>query len=87
MPEERDKFMVGIRGMILTFDKEIAEYVEKTLLPLAVELECLASELEGVPVGEKTSKNVRRKEEIKKELHQHLKDIEERFAPYLQLEH
>jgi len=69
------------------FDKEIAEYVDKTIWHLAIELECLDSELEGMPVGKERSKNVKRKVEIKKQLYEELKTLENKFAKYLQLQH
>ena len=86
-PEEQLKFLTGTRGMRFIFDKDIAEYVDKTIWHLAVELECLDSELVDLPVGEERSKNVRRQAEIKKQLYQELNTIEDKFAKYLQLQH
>jgi len=86
-PDEQMKFLSGTRGVRFIFDKEIAEYIDKTIWHLAIELECLDSELEGVPVGEKRSKNVKRQSEIKKQLYEELKTLEEKFAKYLQLQH
>ena len=86
-PEEQMKFLTGTRGMRFIFDKEIAEYVDKAIWHLAVELECLDSELGGLPVGEERSKNIRRQSEIKKQLYKELKTIEDKFAKYLQLQH
>ena len=86
-PEEQLKFLTGTRGMRFVFDKDIAEYVDKTIWNLAVELECLDSELVDLPVGEERSKNVRRQAEIKKQLYKELNTIEDKFAKYLQLKH
>ncbi|MGB7933942.1 MAG: hypothetical protein WCH04_17290 [Gammaproteobacteria bacterium] len=85
--DEQFKYLSGTRGMRFIFDKEIANYVDETIWHLAVELECLDSELEGVPVGEERSKNVKRQGEIKKQLNKELQSLEEKFAKYLQLRH
>lgn len=85
--DEQFKYLSGTRGMTFIFDKELAEYVDKTIWHLAVELECLDSELEGVPVGEERTKNVKRQSEIKEQLNRELQSLEEKFAKYLQLRH
>lgn len=85
--EEQFKYLVGTRGMRFIFDKEIAEYVDKNIWHLAVDLECLDAELEGVPVSDERSNNVKKQSEIKKQLHAELKSLEEKFAKYLQLRH
>ena len=86
-PEEQFKYLTGTRGMRFVFDKDIAEYIEKEIWHLAIELECLSSELEGVPVGEERSKNVHRQAKIKKLLYKELGSLEDKFAKYLQLQH
>ncbi|MCF6254505.1 MAG: hypothetical protein L3J38_07135, partial [Thiomicrorhabdus sp.] len=78
---------VGTKGMRFIFDKEIAKYVEENIWHPAIDLECLASELEGIPVGEVRTENVQKQSEIKKKLHAELKSLEEKFAKYLQLQH
>jgi len=83
--EEQVKFLVGTKGMRFIFDKEIAQYVDKKIWYLAIDLETLDAELEGVPVGEIRSANVKKQSEIKKQLHEELKTLEEKFAKYLQL--
>ncbi|MEW8626989.1 MAG: hypothetical protein AB2551_14645 [Candidatus Thiodiazotropha sp.] len=85
--DEQIKFISGTRGMRFVFDKEIADYISKTIWHLAVELETLSSELDGMPVGEERQKNVRRQSEIKKVLYKELEHLEEKFAEYLQLQH
>lgn len=86
-PDEQKKFLTGTRGMRFIFDKEIAEYIDKQIWHLAIDLECLDLELEGVPVGEERSRNVKRQSEIKKQLRDELTSLEEKFAKYLQLQH
>mgnify|MGYP000308834042 CR=1 FL=1 len=87
MPEEQHKYLSGTSGMRFIFDEEIAEYVGTTIWHLAVELECLDSELVGVPVGDERTKNVHRQAEIKKQLNLEFKSLEEKFSKYLQLQH
>jgi len=87
LQEEQHKFLAGTRGMRFIFNKEIAEYVDKTIWHLAVDLECLQSELEGVPVGEERSNNVKKQSEIKKQLNKELVELEDRFSKFLQLQH
>jgi len=86
-PEEQLKYLSGTSGMRFIFDEEIAKYVGETIWHLAIELECLDSELVGVPVGEERTKNVHRQGEIKKQLNQEFKALEEKFSKYLQLQH
>jgi hypothetical protein len=85
--EEQRKYLVGTRGMRFAFDKRIAEYVDKHIWAPAIDLECLDSELEGLPVGPERAENVRRQRDIKVQLHDELEVLEERFAKYLQLRH
>lgn len=85
--EAQRQFLVGTSGLRFVFDKKIAEYVDKTIWTLAVDLECLYSELEGMPVGEARSINVRRQSEIKKQLLKELESLEDKFSYYLQLQH
>ena len=85
--DEQIKYLSGTRGIAFIFDREIAECVDKTIWHLAVDLECLESELQGVPVGEVRSRNVLRQAEIKKQLMKELQSLEDRFSKYLQLRH
>ena len=86
-PEEQQKFLAGTRGMRFIFDKDIASYIDDTIWKLAIDLECLESELQGVPVGEERSKNVKKQSEIKKQLLKELNGLDEKFSKYLQLRH
>ena len=85
--EEEHKYLVGTRGIRFIFDKKIANYIEQKIWHLAIELETLDAELEGVPVGKERTKNVHRQAEIKKQLYQEIKNLEELFSPFLQLRH
>lgn len=85
--EEQQKFLAGTRGIRFVFDKEMSDYVDSTIWNLAVDLECLDSELLALPVGDERSKNVKRQSEIKKALNMELRNLEEKFARYLHLRH
>ena len=87
LESEQQKFLSGTRGMRFTFDKEISEYIDETVWHLAMDLECLRAEIEGVPVGEERSTNVKKQSEIKKQLNKELRELEEKFSKYLQLRH
>ena len=78
-PEEEQKFCAGTRGMRFVFDKPIAEYVER-LWHLTTELQSLEAMLV-------TKERANKQAEIKKVLNHELRDLEERFVPYLQLKH
>jgi hypothetical protein len=84
--EEELKFLAGTRGVRFTFDENIAKYIDKTIWPLAVELECLDSELESV-IGEDRKKNIKRQREIKEFMSDQIKNLEVKFSKYLQLKH
>ena len=86
-PEEQHKYLVGTRGIRFTYDKKIADYLEKKIWHMAIELETWDAELEGVPVGEERTKNVHRQSEIKKQLNKEFSNLEELLSPYLQLKH
>jgi len=86
-PHEQQKYLVGTRGMRFLFDQEIAEHMEENIWRPAVNLECLESELKGLPVGPERTENVHKQKEIKMALHEELKSLEDRFADYLQLRH
>ena len=85
--EKQFEYLSGTRGLRFVFDKKLAEYLDAQVWSPAVDLACLDAELEGVSVGEERSKNVRRQAELKKQLHQELKNIDDTFAKYLQLRH
>ena len=85
--EEQRKYLVGTRGMGFLFDKKIVEYMDENIWKPAIDLECLESELQGVPVGKERTDNVHKQRDIKLKLHEELKNLEGRFEKYLQLRH
>ena len=85
--EELFKFLSGTREAKWLLNDDIAKYLEKELYHKAVHLQCLDSELEGVPVGDERSANVRNQTEIKLWLGKQFEVLDEKFSPYLRLPH
>lgn len=85
--EKQFEYLSGTRGLRFVFVKGLAECLESRVWSPAVDLACLDAELEGVPVGEERSKNVKKQSELKKQLHRELKNLDETFSKYLQLRH
>lgn len=85
--EEVYKYLFGTREAKWLLDASIAEYLDKQLYHKAIDLQTLDAELDGTPVGEIRSKNVREQTEIKKWFAAQHKVLDEIFSPYLQLRH
>jgi hypothetical protein len=85
--DEMFKFLSGTREAKWLLNSDLAIYLEKALYHPATELQCLASELEGMPVGEARTKNVSRQAEIKKGFNAQFQELDRKFAPFLQLRH
>jgi hypothetical protein len=85
--EELFKFLSGTREAKWLLNSEVSEYLDKELYHKALDLQCLASELEGVPVGIERSSNVQKQAEIKKWLIQQYDILDVKFSPFLKLEH
>lgn len=85
--KEQHKYLIGTRGIRFTYNKKIADYIEKNIWYKAIEIDALDSELEGVPVGEERTNNVHRQSEIRQQLFREFKNLEDLLAPYLQLKH
>lgn len=64
--EEVFKFMVASREAKWLFNSQVAEYLDKELYHKAIDLQTLDSMLEGEPVGDVRTNNVRDQREIKK---------------------
>jgi hypothetical protein len=85
--EELFKFMSATREAKWLLDTAIAKYLDEVLYHKALDLQVLASELEGVPVGDVRTKNVQAQSEIKKWFMAQYKVLDDQFSPYLQLKH
>ena len=81
------EYLVGTTGSIFLFDVEIETFLNETLWHLAVELQTLEAELQGQPVGEVRSKNVKEQREIKDKLMKELRNLDTKFSKYLHLSH
>ena len=85
--EEVFEFMVATREAKWLLNQDVAEYLEKQLYHKALDLQCLASELEGVGVGEIRTKNVHAQADIKKWFGAQYDVLDQKFSPFLQLQH
>jgi hypothetical protein len=81
------KYMVATREAKWLLNPEIAEYLDKQLYHKAIDLQTLDAELEGVPVGDVRTKNVRAQAELKKWLMAQYPVLDAQFSPFLQLRH
>lgn len=81
------KFMIATREAKWLLNDSIAEYLDKQLYHKALELQTLATELEGEPVGDVRTKNVRAQSDIKKWFMAQYDVLDEKFSPFLQLRH
>lgn len=81
------KYMVATREAKWLLSPAVAEYLDKQLYHKALDLQCLASELEGVGVGDVRTQNVRKQAEIKKWFMAQYEVLDEHFAPFLRLQH
>lgn len=85
--EEMFKFLSSTGETKWLLNDDIATYFDEQIWKNAVELQTLDAELEGVPVGDERTKNVRRQGEIKKWLFAQYKALDEKFSPFLKIEH
>ncbi len=87
LDDKQADFLFKTRGIRFIYDKKLADYIDKNIWGPAVDLACLHSELEGVPVGEERTRNVRKQSEIKKNLYREFQNLDRLFSKYLQLRH
>lgn len=87
LDDKQADFLFKTRGLRFIYDKKLADYIHANIWSPAVDLACLHSELEGVPVGEERTKNVRMQSEIKKKLYREFQNLDSLFSRYLQLRH
>jgi hypothetical protein len=85
--EEIYKFLNGTSEAKWVLSSELAEYLDKELYAKAIDLQCLSSELEGVPAGEERTDNIKKQREIKNWLTAQHKVIDDKFSTYLTLRH
>jgi hypothetical protein len=85
--DEVFKYLSGIREARWLLDTDLDEYLHKELYHKVVDLQALQSELEGMPVGEARSSNIRKQSELKKWIYAQHATLDEKFSKFLQLEH
>ncbi|OJW41581.1 MAG: hypothetical protein BGO60_07510 [Thiobacillus sp. 65-1059] len=85
--EEAFKFLSATREAKWLLNNEVATYLEKELYHKAIDLQTLQAALEGVPVGEERSANVKKQAEIKKWFIAQYEVLDEKFSPFLELQH
>ena len=85
--DEVFKFLVSTSEAKWLLNAEVATYLEKELYHKAIDLQTLQAELEGVPVGEERSTNVMKQSKIKKWFMEQHEVLDEKFSPFLELQH
>lgn len=81
------KFLTATRDAKWLLSAPIAEYLERDLYHKAIDLQCLETELQNMPVGEERTACIRTQSEIKKWLLAQYEVLDEKFSPYLKLKH
>jgi hypothetical protein len=85
--EKLFEFLSATRDAKWLLSTEISAYLEKELYHKAVDLQCLATELQDMPRGEERSANVHKQSEIKKWFLKQYEVLDEKFSLYLKLKH
>src|SRR5262249_49100236 len=80
-------FLVATRSAKWLLNSDIAQYLDKEVYHRLLDLQTLQAELEGVPVGDERTTNVRRQTEIKKWLLAQFDVLDDKFKPFLLLQH
>ena len=85
--EEVFKFLLATREAKWLLNNEVANYLEKELYHKAIDLQTLQDILVGIPVGEERSENVKKQAEIKKWFNAQYEVLDNKFSPFLELQH
>lgn len=85
--DEVFKFLSATREAKWLLNIEVATYLEKELYHKAIDLQTIQATLEGLPVGEERSANVMKQAEIKKWFMAQYEVMDEKFSPFLELQH
>lgn len=85
--EEMFKFLSGTREAKWLLSDDIATYFDEQIWKKAGELQTIDAELDGTPIGDERTNNVGRQREIKNWLIDQYKVLDEKFSPFLKLEH
>lgn len=85
--EEMFKFIGNTREAKWLLNADVAHYLDKELRHKMLELMTFRAELEGLPVGDERSSNVKAQSEIKKWLLSQYDVLDVKFSPFLSLAH
>ena len=85
--EETQKFLIGTREATWLLNADIAKYLFKQIYHNALHLEALEMERPGMAPGPELTANVTKQREIKDWMFAQYDVLDEKFAPFLQLEH
>ena len=85
--EAEYNYRSGTRGAIWLFNADIARYLDEELLGKVYDLDVLEAEEEGLPEGEERSQNIQGQRAIREWLGEQLGVMEQKFRPFLKLEH
>lgn len=85
--EEIWKYLAAIREARWLLDSDVARYLQKDLYGKALKVAQHDDELEGVPVGDERTRLVELKQQARASFLAEYEELDEKFAPYLQLRH
>lgn len=81
------KFLVATREAKWLLNTDVATYLWEEIYRNAIVLQTLQAELEGEPVEEERLANVTKQSEIKKWFSAQYEVLDEKFSPFLKLQH
>lgn len=81
------RFMSDTREAKWLLNEDIAKYFEKGLRNEAFRLATLSSELQGMPVGDERTQNIREQSALKTWFFGQYDVLDAKFAPFLSLQH
>jgi hypothetical protein len=81
------KFRAATKEAKWLLNNDIATYLDKEIWSEANDLQTLKAEIEGVPVSDERTTNVRKQREIKDKLLSQIEILDLKFTPFLALSH
>jgi hypothetical protein len=85
---ELQEFVSGIAGAKWLLSSEVDTYLSKQLYDKAIDLQCLQSEIKAIPRGEsRAADNLAKQAELKKFIIKQRNVLEEKFSPFMQIQH
>lgn len=80
------KFMGNTREAKWLFNDDVATFLRTQIYNKALDIQQLEAELEGVPVGEERSQNLKKQRELKDWLRRQFDLLDEMMGPFLQID-